>query len=389
MSDQTQVLAQPAVLSVVIPCFNEEKTLSACVSNVLAIADDSLRLQVIIVDDCSVDRSLEIAEQLKTRHPEIDVFHHAKNQGKGAALRTGIAHATGDYVAVQDADLEYSPQDLKRLLVPLINGDADVVFGSRFQSTGSHRVLYFWHSLGNKFLTFLSNMLTDLNLTDMETGYKVFRREVVQSIEIEESRFGFEPEIVAKVAQRRLRLYEMGISYRGRTYAEGKKIGVKDGFRALYCILRYNLHSVPVPIQFFFYVLIGGTSALANLLFFLLLIWCGVGVGISAPIAFSAAAGINYWLSIVILFRHNARWGSATELALFLGSVAAIGYFDLVSTQFLIAQGSSAWVAKSVASGLGLGLNFGARRFLVFPEPPSADWSPQEAPRDRHHDRKR
>jgi len=233
MEDQAPSSKQPLTLSVVIPCFNEEKTLAVCVSNVLAIADGSLQLQIIMVDDCTVDRSLQIAEELKARHSEIDVFHHIKNQGKGAALRTGFAHARGDYVAVQDADLEYSPLDLKRLLGPLVAGDADVVFGSRFQSTGAHRVLYFWHSLGNRFLTFLSNMLTDLNLTDMETCYKVFRREVIQSIAIEESRFGFEPEIVAKVAQRRLRLYEMGISYRGRTYAEGKKIGVKDGFRAL------------------------------------------------------------------------------------------------------------------------------------------------------------
>ena len=240
-------------LSLVIPCYNEEKTLETCVDKVLAIADDALDLELIIVDDCSKDRSLAIAQRLKERVPGMVVLHHEKNQGKGAALRTGISHASGHFVAVQDADLEYDPMDLKRLLVPLRKGEADVVLGSRFLSPGYHRVLYFWHSLGNRFLTLLSNMLTDLNLTDMETCYKVFRREVIQAIEIEENRFGFEPEVVAKIAQRRLRIYEMGVSYRGRTYAEGKKIGFKDGFRALYCILKYNLHKAPWIVQFFFY----------------------------------------------------------------------------------------------------------------------------------------
>jgi glycosyltransferase involved in cell wall biosynthesis len=177
-------------------------------------------------------------------------LHHDYNRGKGAALRTGFQHATGNFVAVQDADLEYDPQDLKRLLGPLRDGVADAVFGSRFLSHGAHRVLYFWHYLGNALLTFLSNMLTDLNLTDMETCYKVFRRDVIQSITIEEDRFGVEPELVAKVAQQRLRIYEMGISYYGRTYEEGKKIGIKDGFRALYCIFHYNAHRAPLPIQF-------------------------------------------------------------------------------------------------------------------------------------------
>ena len=201
--------------SIVIPCFNEEKTLKVCVERVMKIADESLFLEIIIVDDCSSDGSLSVARELESKHSEILVLHHEKNQGKGAALRTGFQKAIGDFVAVQDADLEYDPMDLKRLLVPLINGDADVVFGSRFLSYGVHRVLYFWHYLGNRFLTFMSNMFTDLNLTDMETCYKVFRREVIQGIQIRENRFGFEPEIVAKVAQMRLRIFEMGISYYG------------------------------------------------------------------------------------------------------------------------------------------------------------------------------
>lgn len=169
--------------------------------------------------------------------------------GKGAALRTGFKYATGDYVGVQDADLEYDPKDLKRLLKPLVSGEADVVLGSRFRSSESSRVLYFWHYLGNRFLTLLSNMFTDLNLTDMETCYKVFRSDVIKSIDLKEDRFGFEPEVVAKIAQMRIRIFKMGISYRGRTYEEGKKIRIKGGVRALYCIFRYNAHRVPLPIQ--------------------------------------------------------------------------------------------------------------------------------------------
>src|SRR6187402_2589385 len=261
-------LPQRVKLSLVIPCFNEEKTLEACVDKVMEIADEELELELIIVDDCSKDKSRAVAARLAERIPGLVLLHHEVNQGKGAALRSGISHATGDFVGIQDADLEYDPMDLKRLLVPLRSGEADVVLGSRFLSHGYHRVLYFWHSLGNRFLTLLSNMLTDLNLTDMETCYKVFRREVIQGIKIEENRFGFEPEVVAKIAHQRLRIYEMGISYRGRTYAEGKKIGMKDGWRALYCILKYNLHKVPVPIQFLFYTVIGAVAAVVNLVLF-------------------------------------------------------------------------------------------------------------------------
>jgi len=209
--------------SIVIPCFDEEKTLKRCVEKVLGIADGSLCLEIIIVDDCSCDGSPAIAKKLEDNFDEITVLRHEENQGKGAALRTGFQKATGDFVAVQDADLEYDPMEFKKLLVPLINDDADVVLGSRFLSGDAHRVLYFWHSLGNRFLTLVSNMFTDLNLTDMETCYKVFKREVIQGIEIREDRFGFEPEIVAKVAALRLRIFEMGISYYGRTYEEAKR----------------------------------------------------------------------------------------------------------------------------------------------------------------------
>jgi glycosyltransferase involved in cell wall biosynthesis len=370
---------KPVVLSVVVPCYNEEKTLASCVEKLLEIEDQSLGLELIIVNDCSTDRSLDVANGLKQKHPRIGVLSHARNQGKGAALRTGISHATGDFVAIQDADLEYSPADLKRLVALLAEGEADVVLGSRFLSGGSHRVLYFWHSLGNQFLTFLSNMLTDLNLSDMETCYKVFRREIIQSITIEENRFGFEPEVVAKMAQMRLRIYEMGISYHGRTYAEGKKIGINDGWRALYCILKYNLHRVPWPIQFAFYILIGGLSAIVNLALFILLIRAKVRLEIATPTAFLAAAAVNYYLSILILFRHRARWGSSLEIVIFVAIVAAIGYFDFASTRFLIERDMKPWVAKSLATAFGLILNFSGRRFIVFPEPANPDWKPQKS----------
>ena len=380
MSTQAQTTALPATrvtLSLVIPCYNEERTLEACIEKVVAIADDTLALELVIVDDCSKDASLQVARGIAARLPRTQVLHHEKNQGKGAALRTGIKHATGDFVAIQDADLEYDPMDLRKLLVPLRSGDADVVLGSRFLSGGYHRVLYFWHSMGNRFLTLLSNMLTDLNLTDMETCYKVFRREVIQGITIEEDRFGFEPEVVAKIAHQRLRIYEMGISYRGRTYAEGKKIGLKDGFRALYCILKYNLHKAPWIVQFMFYIGIGGASAIVNLLLFLAL-YPEVGVDIAAPVAFFIAGFVNYYLSIKILFRHKARWKSSLEIVVFLLVVGAVSIVDLYSTRFFITVGMGAAVAKALATAIGLVINFAGRRFIVFPEEPSPDWGPQE-----------
>ena len=228
-------------LSVVVPCYNEERTLEKCVKRVLQISSEFLQLEIIIVDDCSTDGSHSIAYNLADVDPRITIIHHDKNQGKGAALQTGFKKATGDFVAIQDSDLEYNPNDLLRLLEPLVNAEADVVFGSRFLPHGPHRVLYFWHSLGNRFLTLISNMFTNLNLTDMEVCYKIFRREILQNFSLEEKRFGFEPEITAKVARMGCRIYEVGISYYGRTYKEGKKIGWKDGIKALWCIFKYNL----------------------------------------------------------------------------------------------------------------------------------------------------
>jgi len=232
----------PLKLSVVIPVYNENNTILELVRRVEA---SPVEKEIILVDDCSRDgtrdRLKEAVETIWKDRADVRVLYHEVNQGKGAALRTGFKAATGDAVIVQDADLEYDPQEYPKLLAPIIDGRADVVFGSRFAGGECHRVLYFWHSLGNKGLTLASNMLTNLNLTDMEVCYKVFKREIIQGIKIEENRFGFEPEITAKVARLRCRIYEVGISYSGRTYEEGKKIGWRDGVRALWCIIKYNL----------------------------------------------------------------------------------------------------------------------------------------------------
>ncbi len=369
----------PDTLSIIIPCYNEERTLEACVKRVEAIAEPGLDLELIIVNDCSKDRSRDVAERLRADRKNVTVLHHEVNRGKGAALRSGIKRATGDFVAIQDADLEYDPMDLKRLIAPLRNGDADVVIGSRFLSTGQHRVLYYWHYLGNRFLTMLSNMMTDLNLTDMETCYKVFRREVIQGIDLREERFGFEPEVVAKIAQQRLRIFEMGISYFGRTYAEGKKIGMKDGWRALYCVLKYNLHRTPVPVQFLFYLGIGGAAAALNILLYLVLIRFGMRISLAAPLAYAAAAGFNYWLSILILFRHNARWKTSIELLVFALVVACTGAIDYYLTVSFLGMGLNHFWSKTLPTVIGLFLNFLGRRYLVFPEPANPDWKPQNS----------
>ena len=225
-------------LSIIIPCFNEVNTLEIIVDKVKSMPYP--HKEVIIVDDCSTDGSREILKNEIEASVE-KVIYHDHNQGKGAALRTGIAAANGDIVVIQDADLEYDPDYIPILVKPILDGKADVVFGSRFLGGSPHRVVYYWHMVGNKLLTTLSNMLTNINLTDIESCYKAFKREIIQSIKLEENRFGFEPEITAKIAKRKCRVYEVGIPYYGRTYEEGKKIGWKDGFSAIRCIIKYNL----------------------------------------------------------------------------------------------------------------------------------------------------
>ena len=231
------------IVSIVIPVFNEMRTLEQVIKRVQTV---SVEKEIILVDDYSTDGSRERVQSLGEQ-PNVRAVLHDYNQGKGAALRSGFAAATGDVVLIQDADLEYDPNDYPKLLGPIVTNDADVVYGSRFAGGETHRVLYFWHSMGNRFLTLLSNMMTNLNLTDMEVCYKVFRREIIQSIDLKENRFGFEPEVTARLARfrkpdgSRLKIFEVGISYAGRTYDEGKKIGWRDGVRAIWCIIRYNL----------------------------------------------------------------------------------------------------------------------------------------------------
>ena len=232
-------------LSVVVPAYNEEKNIRIILRK-LSLSSNiyNINREVIVVNDCSKDNTLQEIEKFIKSNPKIDItlINHEMNKGKGAALRTGIKHATGDLVIIQDADLEYDPNEFDLLLKPFVNNVADVVYGSRFMGGNPHRILFFWHSIGNKILTMISNMFTNLNLTDMETCYKMFKREIIQSIDLQENRFGFEPEVTAKIARiPNIRLYEVGISYYGRTYQEGKKINWKDGFRAIYCIIKYNV----------------------------------------------------------------------------------------------------------------------------------------------------
>jgi glycosyltransferase involved in cell wall biosynthesis len=228
-------------ISIVIPVFNEEATLRAIVDAVLAVDLGDIEKELVIIDDCSTDGSRAILDELAAEHGNISAHSHDKNQGKGAALQTGFKQCTGDWILIQDADLEYDPEEYPKLLEPILADKADVVHGSRFVSHGARRVVYYWHSVGNKLLTTLSNIFSNINLTDIETCYKVFDRAILSTITIEEKRFGFEPEITAKIAKTKCRIYEVGISYYGRTYQEGKKIGWKDGVRALWCIVKYNL----------------------------------------------------------------------------------------------------------------------------------------------------
>ncbi|CAG5071789.1 Undecaprenyl-phosphate mannosyltransferase [Dyadobacter sp. CECT 9623] len=234
-------------LSVIVPAYNEEKTIWKVLDKLKSVELISgFQKEIVIVNDCSSDNTEGVAQRFIAENPQLEIsyFRHEVNQGKGAALHTGFRRATGDYIIVQDADLEYDPQEFNILLKPVVDGYADVVYGSRFMGGRPHRILFFWHTIGNKFLTFLSNMFTNLNLTDMETCYKLFRSDLLKNLSLHEKRFGFEPEVTAKISKiPKIRIYEVGVSYYGRTYEEGKKINWKDGFRALYCIVRYGLGS--------------------------------------------------------------------------------------------------------------------------------------------------
>lgn len=357
-------------LSLIIPCYNEEQTIETCIGNVRALASADLQLEIIVVDDASSDGSLAILEGLAAKYPEIRVLKHEFNRGKGAALRTGLMHATGDFVGIQDADMEYDPREYLLMLEPCLEGKADVVYGSRYLRPDTRRVLYFWHTWMNRTLTFVSNMFTNLDITDMETCYKLFRREIIQEIAptLKEERFGFEPEITAKVAQSRCRVYECAISYNPRTYEEGKKIGWRDGVHALYCILHYSAHTAPFPMQLLLYFFIGFLSTLANMIAFSSFIYAGLPVKTSVIGAFIIAAVFNYLLCIALLFRHKARWTAFSEILIYIISAIFMGFIDYGVTVGLIGFGWKLSWSKFWGAVTGFVGNFLLRRYVVFPE---------------------
>ncbi|MDR2693491.1 MAG: bifunctional glycosyltransferase family 2/GtrA family protein [Chitinispirillales bacterium] len=359
-------------LSLIVPCYNEAATIEVCMGKLMDFSrGQPFSLEIIAVDDASTDASARILERVAARHEGvIKVFRHEKNRGKGAALRTGFAHATGDFVGINDADDEYNPRDYLVMLEPLLAGEADVVYGSRYLRPDTRRVLYYWHTWMNKSLTRVSNMFTNLDITDVETCYKLFRREVIGRIapRLKEERFGFEPEITALVADAGCRVYECAVSYNPRNYAEGKKIGWKDGVRALYCIFHYSAHTAPLPVQILIYLFIGGVSMLANMIFFMLGNSFAVPVDYSIVGAFLMAAALNYVLCVLILFRHKVRWKTTGELFWYGVTTGLMGLIDFGVTRALLALGGPLILSKFTASVVGFVGNFLLRKWLVFPE---------------------
>ena len=355
-------------LSLIIPCYNEAETLANCIQKIQAVENENLSIECVIVDDCSTDKSLTVAEELEKKYENVKLFKHEVNMGKGAALRTGFVHATGDYIGIQDADEEYDAQEYKVLLKAMIDGGADVVYGSRYLRPSTRRVLYFWHTWMNKMLTLVTNMFTNLDITDMETCYKLFKREVIQKIAptLVENRFGFEPEVTVKVAAGDYKVYECAISYNPRSYEEGKKIGWKDGVRALYCILHYGGSFAPLPMQILLYLFIGGVSALVNIVSFLILSQYYIEIIPISVAAFIIAAITNYFLCITILFQHKARWGTIGEVIAYIFTLIVMGALDSGVTVALAAAGFSILASKINAIFIGLAGNFIFRRFLVF-----------------------
>ncbi len=355
-------------LSLIIPVYNEEKSLKLITDRILSIQEDlkDIKLELVIVDDCSTDNSYKIAKELENEN--IKVFRHEKNKGKGAALRTGFIEANGDFIGIQDADMEYNPKDYIKMLKPLIEDKADVCYGSRYLLRDERRVLYFWHTFMNKGLTYLTNMYSNLDITDMETCYKLFKRDVIKAIapKLKENRFGFEPEVTMYVAQGKYRVYECAIHYNPRSYEEGKKIGARDGLRALYCIMHYGGQTAPIPMQFLIYLFIGGVSAIVNILAFLILINCQLHLFESVWIAFIISALTNYFLCITLLFKHKARFSTFGEIIAYIITLIIMGSLDYYCTKALLLLGTGNFISKASSSLIGVIGNFLLRKYFVF-----------------------
>lgn len=363
-------------LSLIIPVYNEENTLKSLVDEVLKIEnhqffkENSIALELVLVDDCSKDNSLAIAKEIEKEKNNVKVFSHDINKGKGAALKTGFQVASGDFIGIQDADMEYDPFDYIKLIKPLLEDKADVVYGSRYLTQDTRRVLYFWHTFMNKGLTLLTNMYTNLGITDMEVCYKLFKKEVIKEIapKLKENRFGFEPEVTIHVAKGKYRLYECAISYNPRSYEEGKKIGAKDGLRALYCILHYGGSTAPLPMQFLLYILIGGISAIINICAFLILADISTNLLFNVIFAFLISALVNYLLCITLLFRHKAHYNSFGEIVAYAITLLIMGAMDYWVTAGLLFIGATNFWAKAISSLVGLIGNFVLRKYFVFLE---------------------
>jgi glycosyltransferase involved in cell wall biosynthesis len=360
-------------ISIVIPVFNEGRTIAALIEKVkkAPLYAAGAGREIVVVDDCSNDSTEAVLKGVAG--PEVKVIRHEVNRGKGAALRTGFAQCTGDIIIVQDADLEYNPDEYPALLAPIIDGDADAVYGSRFVGAARHRVLYFWHSMGNLLLTGLSNAFTDLTLTDMETCYKVMKREIAQRIVLQEDRFGFEPEITAKLAElarnENIRIYEVGISYRGRTYTEGKKIGMKDAVRALYCIVKYNTSPLA---NFVKYALDG---VLVALLQFLTLVGLVEACGLASPAGINVAHALSIEVSIVAGFiihsimtwrLHLSSSGAVLKKFLLFHLFNCIPFAVRVLVFFVLVQQTHYLVCALVSFAIALAFNFWGYNYLIF-----------------------
>jgi len=360
-------------ISIVIPVFNEEKTIAAVIEKVkkAPLHAAGAAREIVVVDDCSSDGTRGVLKSAEG--PEVKVIVHEVNKGKGAALRTGFAHCTGDIIIIQDADLEYNPDEYPVLLAPIIDGDADVVYGSRFVGAHRHRVLYFWHSLGNMGLTMLSNMFTDLTLSDMETCYKVMRREIVQRLVLQENRFGFEPEITARLAElarrENIRIYEVGISYRGRTYTEGKKIGMKDAVRALYCIVKYNTSPLA---NFVKYALDGVLVALLQFLTLVVLVEaCGLrslaGLNIAHAVSIEVCIIAGFLIHSFATWRiHLKSRGAVMKKFVLFHLFNCVPFAIRAFVFFLLVQQVHYLLSALVSAAIALAFNFWGYNYLIF-----------------------